>query len=873
MATLKTIGKTQKKLIAVGATGYQQRLRLVDTVLANMNAQMKGLTRIGILLAGDTGVGKTSFVRWFSRLLGMKLITIETPHIVEEKIIQIPFIVFNPKQNTATTHVQAAEVDEHADYKIVLADSYLYNQIRTAVIMSDADLLKFINQPGNSDMLKIYEELGGGANRIPDAIRNVREQYKIILFLDEYFRQTSPRIRNMLRNILNGKIGTQDIPNHTYVMFASNMEDEGLEPPNLNSAFMHYEVATPNKDEWFNYLLNKFSQDENVKLNMDVINKFYELLVNEDLNIRDVTKEVRVSPRRWEQLLLYINTALPVKNEREAQALLTNVQLNFKSQTTGETADVADKVMKAVAELIEDTSNVKVKPTDTLEAHEWRDTLRHQIEQKMKLGDSRAYIPTVSGQPGIGKTAEMFNLANSLNLRYIYIDCSTLDPEDSIGMPLGKTAKSGAISTTFSAPKLFKFINDEIKRQDETYLASVNESEKRRYAAQKYKYLIFFDELNRVGSIKTFNTLRQVLLEKKFGDDYALPKEAIVVAAINPYDHAGIQQFTGHMKDAIDIIDAAPSWAATKRFIDAALTADKFKNRNVIETVETALQAFVNKFKTKGSNFRTDMQPFYLNIAASPVYVAPRDYMGLASYAAELLDMKLTRLMAKKDMTKMSQEEALEAERDMREALYQAFEMTLKSAFSNNQVSNPEFLHTLRMWFLKSNDIGIGENIFYVKPKTSSLVSILKQYVDNPNLKLEHDADFASYVETVPPVKFKEDITNFVIDLTKKEEDIIEKIIKKNYSARIYDEKKKTVEVLDKKVSLIMHLAMDMIVAIKALDLSHDRIEHLVDAVMNAFSAIAAGDKIKKTELLNPIIDVVVNLRNIVKGELGKLKL
>jgi MoxR-like ATPase len=834
---------------------------------------MKGHTRIGILLAGDTGVGKTSFVRWFSRLLGMKLITIEAPHIVEEKIIQIPFIVFNPKQNTATTHVQAAEVDEHADYKIVLADSYLFNQIRTAVIMSDADLLKFINQPGNSDMLKIYEELGGGANRIPDAIRSVREQYKIILFLDEYFRQTSPRIRNMLRNILNGKIGTQDIPNHTYVMFASNMEDEGLEPPNLNNAFMQYEVATPNKDEWFNYLLNKFSQDEHVKLNMDIINKFYELLADEDLNIRDVTKEVRVSPRRWEQLLLYINAALPAKNEREAQALLTNVQLNFKSQTTGETANVADKVMKAVAELIEATSNIKVKPADSLEAHEWRETLRHQIEQKMKLGDSRAYIPTVSGQPGIGKTAEMFNLANSLNLRYVYIDCSTLDPEDSIGMPLSKTAKSGAISTSFSVPKLFKFINDEIKRQDETYLASVNESEKRRYAAQKFKYLIFFDELNRVGSIKTFNALRQVLLEKKFGDDYSLPKEAIVVAAINPYDHAGIQQFTGHMKDAIDIIDAAPSWAATKRFIDAALTADKFKNSNVVQTVETALQAFINKFKTKGSSFKTDMQPFYLNIAASPVYVAPRDYMGLASYAAELLDMKLTRLIAKHDMTKLTQEEALAAERDMREALYQAFEMTLKSAFSNNHVNNPEFLHTLRTWFMKSNDIGIGENIFYVKPKTSSLESILKQYVDNPNLKLEHDADFASYVETVTPIKFKEDITSFVIDLTKKEEDIIEKIVKKNYTARVFNEKKKAVEELNKKVSLIMHLAMDMIVAIKVLDLSHDRIEHLVDAIINAFSAIATGDKITKTELFNPIIDVAINLKNISKGNIENLKL
>jgi ATP-dependent Lon protease len=48
-----------------------------------------------ICFVGPPGVGKTSFVRDFAEILGLKLITVEKPHLVEEHIINIPFIVFD----------------------------------------------------------------------------------------------------------------------------------------------------------------------------------------------------------------------------------------------------------------------------------------------------------------------------------------------------------------------------------------------------------------------------------------------------------------------------------------------------------------------------------------------------------------------------------------------------------------------------------------------------------------------------------------------------------------------------------------------------------------------------------------------------------
>ncbi|MGI0077415.1 MAG: AAA family ATPase, partial [Nitrosopumilaceae archaeon] len=61
-----------------------------------MGTKAGGESHGSILLSGDPGIGKTTVVSALARLFGMEIMLIEVPHITEEHIINIPFIVFNP---------------------------------------------------------------------------------------------------------------------------------------------------------------------------------------------------------------------------------------------------------------------------------------------------------------------------------------------------------------------------------------------------------------------------------------------------------------------------------------------------------------------------------------------------------------------------------------------------------------------------------------------------------------------------------------------------------------------------------------------------------------------------------------------------------
>ena len=824
MSTIQTFSNTPN---------HEKKVKLLDSIFANMSSQSAGNTRTGIMLTGDPGTGKTSAVRELSRLLGIKLITIEAPHITEEHIINIPFIVFDPKNESEKRMNQAAEAESNS-YKIVLSDSHLFSQLQAANKIQDKELLKYVYNDEN--LKSIWEELGGTEKTIPDDIQTPRQKIKVVLFLDEYFRNTSVRIRNMLRNILNGKLGVHDIPKDVYVIFASNMTDSGLDSQASNADFLFKEVGTPNKEEWFNWLVNKFKKDQKVKLDKHLIDTFFALLEDADINHNDVNKEVRVSPRRWEQLLLYINSSLPCKDEADARALLTNISVNFKSFTTNEEATILNKVLKATTELIKKTSKIEIAPDAKNSEADWRSTLEHQIVQKMKLGKHRSYIPVIAGAPGIVKTSEMANIALDLKLRYIHIDCSTLDPEDVIGLPLASGKEK--ITTQFSTPKLYKYIIDECKKQESEYLGYLKKHESKddikKYEDQEYKYLVFFDELNRVGSIKVFNALRQVLLEKKFGDDHTLPEGTIIVSALNPAD-IGVNELTGHIKDVVDIIGSSPSWKLVKSYLTEKVSTKHLKHDLAKTASLHALLAFVEKFKMKSGD--VDQRPFHLNAGASDIYISPREYTTLFSHSAELLDRKLKRL---KDLSKeLSADERKKVEHDLREALYTAYEETLSSIFNKHGTSVPEFMHDLKHWFLSSSDIDIGEDLFYKKVKTAGINSILNQYVKNPKLQLEKDADFVSYIEGTDIIRFKEDMLEFLTEQLKSAEDITKHVGELTRQERKLNDKGE-IEEMKNKVSTLEHLVVQILHAIKIHGLSNDRSEHLFGALKESFRIVFA---------------------------------
>ena len=283
--------------------------KLTTKFLRAASQQAKGNLRGlgGILLGGDPGVGKTTFLELFSDLIGINLITIEVPHIVEEHIINIPFLVYHPGDATTETgssNLEDRNPENDDEYDMILADSNLYTQIKNARSVPDAQYVKNMTDPNpNSNRQRIaqdlYRQLGGTENRIPPQIQQVRQGFNCILFFDEYFREAPTRIRNMLRDTINGNIGLHKIPGNTFIVYASNMRDEGLDSiPHNTQMSQQITFKSPTEKEWFSWLTTKYKSDPHVQLNPEVIKMFQTVITDENMSIDDSSSGVRTSPRR-----------------------------------------------------------------------------------------------------------------------------------------------------------------------------------------------------------------------------------------------------------------------------------------------------------------------------------------------------------------------------------------------------------------------------------------------------------------------------------------------------------------------------------------------------------------------------------------------
>lgn len=685
-----------------------QTFQLLNKTLRHMGHMNAGHQVGGILLAGDPGIGKTTFVGMLGNLLGLKTIVIEVPHITEEHLINIPFIVFNPQ--TGATQQMASKLpageEKGQDYRVVLAQSSLFTQMTSAPKMTDEQYIEHIKK-APAVIQRMYQMLGGTADVIPPVIAKVRQQHSAILFLDEFYRQTSMRIRNILRGILNGNIGLHRIPKSVYIIYASNMRDQGLDQIPSNHQFTVVEQRAPGKDDWFDWLVDNYENHHDVNLNGVVLAKFKKELEDQDISFTDADSEVRTSPRRWEQVILYVNSSIPVKDAAEGRSLITNVRNSFLHYKTGKTSKLADKVVKAVKELIKETSGHDYKGgEDANDATEWRRTLQHYVEQQMKTGGARKHIPVVSGPPGIGKTTMAAAVAAEHDLRLIDIDLGEIYADDAVGLPIPGARHGDNINVRFSMPKLYHQIMNKIKAADEAYIAQLRkengaEAEKfiKQYQQRRWKYLIFFDEMNRVDE-KTFNALRRVVLEKNFGPSgeedgkmLELPKESIVVAAINP-EGGGTSELTDHFRDVVDVIPALGNWENTRKWLQAKKFADT--NQAVPPLALSVMDEFIKKFKSKDNKHPASQQPFYLDSDGLEVYISPREYADMYATLVREVD-------AAYEDALQNQSKGDTIRDKLNEAIADALEDSLNMPFYKNEsgIDREEFMHKLRLWVEK----------------------------------------------------------------------------------------------------------------------------------------------------------------------------
>ena len=536
---VKNLSKGKLKKIKIPQAKSNDKLqKFTETVILHMLGQEAGK----LLLTGDPGTGKSRTVETLVSLLKMQCITIEAPHVSEEAIINIPYLVRrgNEVENNMDTYKSAGE----NDFEVINAESNLVTRLKRTKPIKDSEYSRFLKS--NKVLTPLAENYKEVIETLP---------YQNVLFIDEYYRTGSKRIQNLFRTILNGNIGDTPIPANTYIIFASNMDnsDGSLDSISLNQQFSKINFDAPSKNDFMRYMADKFTnidvntgeveegkeEKENL-IQPEVYNAFMDALDDADLGSKDLNTEaeIRISPRRWEEIIKYVNANIPVGSEKEARNVLTFLKNNMTDYSTQETSALFDKYEKVVKDLIKESSGIDASNIPLNTKKEWRDTLDNEIETKLKLGDDRKYVPIISGAPGIGKTSVVEKIAKDRNLNLITIDASTLNADDVIGLTV-PTGNGDKIQTSFSTPPLFKKIMDAYKPNKDLLKSS------------KYTNILFIDEISRTSK-KVFNGIRSLILDKKIGSD-ELPKDIMIMCAMNP-DDTGVTELSDHFKDVVDVI-------------------------------------------------------------------------------------------------------------------------------------------------------------------------------------------------------------------------------------------------------------------------------------------------------------------------------
>lgn len=622
----------QKKFIVPKVGKNSKYLDQMKTILTHMKGFAAGSDKTTFMLGGDPGTGKTSFIKSLSTLTGIPLVIIEAPHITQEHLINIPFLVIDGNK---TKSGNLSIDDSQNSLKVVQAESNLVTQLKSKRKRTPDQIQREIQK--NKVLRDIYP-------MVERRISKIAGSYNSILFLDEFYRTSSVKIRNVLRNILNGKIGNDQIPKGVYIVMATNLNDDGVDEIPLNQDFHLIDYDVSSKDDFMSYMYGQYidaREDEEdyddtvpntdivtptgVSIKPEVWNKFMNELGDADLGFNDEESDVRLSPRRLEQIILYVDAALPVRSVEEANNLMSFIKTNFTNYVDDNLSiNIAAKFSKIVIDLMMETKgdlelNVEKLVNNPSKRSNWRSQLQHQIEMKIKLGENRKYVPVVSGAPGIGKTTQMVDMSHDMSMGFIQVDVSNLAPEDITGMPIANMG-GDEITTEFSEPNLYITIMKEYNKKIERY----------RQEGRKYNMILLFDELNR-ASIPVFNSIRKVLLEREF-ENVKLPDDIIITGAINPSDIGAIE-FTSHTRDVLDIISSSGNFAKTMEYIrtkEELLKISDGMGFDLLGSVASIMGQLANDFKsTKDSEGNDvedlDEQPFWWSDGSSVFYVSPRE--------------------------------------------------------------------------------------------------------------------------------------------------------------------------------------------------------------------------------------------------------
>lgn len=128
----------------------------------------------------------------------------------------------------------------------------------------------------------------------------------------------------------------------------------------------------------------------------------------------------------------------------------------------------------------------------------------------------------IVGQPGVGKTATVRAIAKEMGYELITLLGSTMDSTDLVGLPSPKELR------------VIDFDGNEVVEMVTAYLKPWWQA---RILATK-KVIVFLDEYS-TASPSVQASMLTFLQNREFGDGSSLPRETIVIGAMNPQESAG----------------------------------------------------------------------------------------------------------------------------------------------------------------------------------------------------------------------------------------------------------------------------------------------------------------------------------------------
>jgi len=594
--------------------------KFVKTVLLNMINTSKGQEKGSLLLKGDPGTGKTSSIEQFADIVGMKIITIEAPHVSEDAIISVPYLVKTGMNTEKKTMDMKEDKNAAMGFEVISAESSLISDLKNKRPMKQAEWDKAVNRFAH--IAKIRDEY-------KRPIDKIRGTYNTILFLDEFYRTGSKRIQNLFRTILNGYLGDTPIPKNIYIIFASNMDntDGSLDEIPLNHQFSAVNFDTPSKEDFMAYIGSKFAgaegEEDKAIVKPEVFNKFLEILENDDMGGKDEETGIRVSPRRWEEIIKYVSNGIPPKSQKDAEALVHFVYTNTRNYKEGVQSNRTEKYAQMVRDLINENTDFNVDGVHAPVPSDWENLFEQQIRSKMELGSNRKYVASLAGKPGVGKTSTMRRLAKDMGAKLIEIDCSTLNSEDVVGLTTPSKNGDGVLQTKFTAPPLWSKIMNQ-------YDPSIT------IPGSAYTHILFLDEITR-ASKRVMNSIRSLMLEKKVNANFAIPEDMFIVTALNPTD-TGAEELSDHLADVMDIIDVEVKDNALYKYLkskDENKQANEEIGFDITSKIINIFRELVNKLEstedTDGEPIKGNTRKWYWQWEGNIIYVSPRELDDMIS--------------------------------------------------------------------------------------------------------------------------------------------------------------------------------------------------------------------------------------------------